>query len=77
MQPHAKPPAPQVFPSSSGGSWCVKAGSPCHGCVEPFFPDLASPIYRKVGLPELPRVARDEGSGKLVAIMRPQPAEDE
>jgi hydrogenase small subunit len=62
---------------NGGVNWCVKAGSPCHGCVEPFFPDVASPIYRKIGLPELPRVALDEGSGRLAAVMRPQPAEDE
>ncbi len=62
---------------NGGVNWCVKAGSPCHGCVEPFFPDVASPIYRKIGLPELPRVALDKGSGKLAAVMRPQPAEDE
>ncbi len=61
---------------NGGLNWCVQAGSPCHGCVEPFFPDVASPIYRKVGLPELPRVALDKDLGELVAIMRPHPSED-
>ncbi len=55
----------------------MKAGSPCHGCVEPFFPDVASPIYQKIGLPELPRVARDTETGRLKMIMRPTPAEEE
>jgi len=62
---------------NGGVSWCVKAGSPCQGCVEPFFPDVASPIYQKIGLPELPRVAVDAATGQLVAVMRPQPVEEE
>ncbi|MBN1458299.1 MAG: hydrogenase small subunit [Armatimonadetes bacterium] len=62
---------------NGGVSWCVKAGSPCQGCVEPFFPDVASPIYQKIGLPELPRVAVDAATGQLAAVMRPQPAEEE
>ena len=61
---------------NSGTNWCVKAGSPCHGCVEPFFPDVASPIYRKISLPELPKLARDGAAGPLSAIMRPQPVEE-
>jgi len=60
---------------NGGVSWCVKAGSPCHGCVEPFFPDVSSPIYQKIGLAELPRVVRDAETGRLKTIMRPQPVE--
>lgn len=33
---------------NSGTNWCVGAGSPCHGCVEPDFPDRLSPLYRKI-----------------------------
>ena len=33
---------------NSGTNWCVGAGSPCHGCVEPDFPDRLSPMYRKI-----------------------------
>jgi Ni,Fe-hydrogenase I small subunit len=55
----------------------VKAGSPCHACVEPFFPDVSCPIYAKIGLPELPRLDRDSETGELVAVMRPQPAEED
>jgi len=62
---------------NGGVSWCVKAGSPCHGCVEPFFPDVSCPIYEKIGLPEMPRIQRDKGSGELAAVMRPKPAEEE
>ncbi len=29
-----------------GVSWCIGAGSPCIGCVEPGFPDSMSPFYR-------------------------------
>jgi len=33
---------------NNGVSWCVKAGSPCQGCVEPEFPDGTSPLYEKI-----------------------------
>jgi len=33
---------------NSGTNWCVGAGSPCHGCVEPGFPDPLSPLYKKI-----------------------------
>ncbi len=33
---------------NSGTNWCVGAGGPCHGCVEPDFPDRLSPLYQKI-----------------------------
>jgi len=33
---------------NNGVSWCVKAGSPCLGCVEPEFPDGTSPFYERI-----------------------------
>jgi len=33
---------------NNGLNWCVKAGSPCQGCVEPEFPDGTSPIYQRI-----------------------------
>jgi hydrogenase small subunit len=33
---------------NSGTNWCIGAGSPCHGCVEPEFPDRLSPLYEKI-----------------------------
>lgn len=33
---------------NSGINWCIKNGSPCHGCVEPEFPDGLSPLYKKL-----------------------------
>jgi hydrogenase small subunit len=30
---------------ANGVNWCVQCGSPCHGCVEPDFPDGMSPFY--------------------------------
>jgi len=33
---------------NSGTNWCIGAGSPCHGCVEPEFPDRLSPLYKKI-----------------------------
>jgi len=29
-------------------NWCIQAGSPCHGCTEPDFPDKLSPLYQKI-----------------------------
>jgi hydrogenase small subunit len=29
-------------------NWCIQAGSPCHGCTEPGFPDKLSPLYQKL-----------------------------
>jgi hydrogenase small subunit len=33
---------------NNGVSWCVKAGSPCLGCVQPEFPDDTSPMYERI-----------------------------
>ncbi|NQT00242.1 MAG: hydrogenase small subunit [Candidatus Omnitrophica bacterium] len=38
---------------NNGLNWCVKAGSPCLGCVEPGFPDLTSPLYEKIKLEDI------------------------
>jgi len=38
---------------NNGVSWCVKAGSPCLGCVEPGFPDFTSPFYEKLNLEDI------------------------
>ncbi|HIJ66747.1 MAG TPA: hydrogenase small subunit [Planctomycetes bacterium] len=38
---------------NNGVSWCIKAGSPCLGCVEPEFPDGMSPIYEIVTFEDL------------------------
>ena len=38
---------------NNGVNWCVKAGSPCLGCVEPEFPDGTSPMYQKITFEEL------------------------
>ncbi len=38
---------------NNGLNWCVKAGSPCLGCVEPDFPDNTSPIYEKITFEDL------------------------
>ena len=43
-------------PGESGVNWCIGAGSPCIGCVNPSFPDGMSPFYQYLppprGLPE-------------------------
>ena len=38
---------------NNGVNWCIKAGSPCLGCVEPGFPDGTSPMYEKIIFEEL------------------------
>jgi len=40
---------------NSGTNWCIGAGSPCHGCVEPDFPDRLSPFYEKIDQDRLER----------------------
>ena len=40
---------------NSGTNWCVGAGSPCHGCVEPDFPDRFGPLYEKINDERLER----------------------
>jgi hydrogenase small subunit len=40
---------------NSGTNWCVGVGSPCHGCVEPDFPDRLSPLYQKIDEQRLDR----------------------
>jgi len=40
---------------NSGTNWCIGAGSPCHGCVEPDFPDRLSPLYEKINEDRLNR----------------------
>lgn len=33
---------------NGGTNWVIGAGSPCLGCVEPIFPDISGPFYRKI-----------------------------
>ena len=33
---------------NNGVNWCIGAGSPCIGCVEPTFPDRLQPIFKKL-----------------------------
>jgi hydrogenase small subunit len=46
---------------NGGVNWCIGAGSPCHGCVEPGFPDVLAPLYEKLDEATLARVG---ASGK-------------
>ena len=41
---------------NGGVSWCIGSGSPCIGCVEPGFPDLLAPFYRKLTEVALPNI---------------------
>ncbi|MDI3281478.1 MAG: hydrogenase small subunit [Bacillota bacterium] len=39
---------------NSGKNWCIGAGAPCIGCVDPKFPDAMSPFYDRlpdIGIP--------------------------
>ena len=33
---------------NGGVNWVIGAGSPCLGCVEPIFPDISGPFYKKI-----------------------------
>lgn len=39
-------------------SWCIGAGSPCLGCVEPGFPDLLAPMYVKLTGEAIPNLGQ-------------------
>jgi len=34
---------------NNGLNWCIGAGAPCIGCVEPGFPDKLQPMFKKLG----------------------------
>lgn len=34
-------------PNTFGANWCIGARTPCHGCVQPNFPDGMSPFFRE------------------------------
>jgi hydrogenase small subunit len=40
---------------NNGVNWCVGAGAPCIGCVEPTFPDKIQPMYHKLNDERLER----------------------
>jgi hydrogenase small subunit len=48
---------------NGGVNWCIGAGSPCHGCVEPGFPDILAPLYEKLDEATLARVGASEKKG--------------
>ncbi len=43
-------------------NWCIQAGSPCHGCAEPEFPDTLSPLYQRLNEERLARLMLPEGA---------------
>ncbi len=52
---------------NNGVNWCIKAGSPCHGCAEPEFPNLGPGLYRKIDADSLPRIeVAEDGALKPV-----------
>ena len=48
---------------NGGTNWCIGAGSPCLGCVEPGFPDVLSPLYEKLDEAALRRVGASGQKG--------------
>ncbi len=48
---------------NGGVNWCIGAGSPCHGCVEPGFPNLLSPLYEPLDEAMLPGIKTDTEGG--------------
>lgn len=61
---------------NSGKNWCIGAGAPCIGCVEPNFPDAFSPFYDRlpdIGIPGVAGIRTDADTlgkvaGAAVAI---------
>ena len=45
---------------NGGVNWCIGSGSPCIGCVEPGFPDLLAPFYKKLTEDILPNIGSRE-----------------
>lgn len=43
---------------NNGKNWCIGAGAPCSGCVQPEFPDLVSPFYEKITDEDLPKIGK-------------------
>lgn len=41
---------------NGGVNWCIGSSSPCIGCVEPGFPDLLAPFYKKLAEVNLPNI---------------------
>ncbi len=48
---------------NGGVNWCIGVGSPCHGCVEPGFPDVLAPLYEKLDEATLASVGASEKKG--------------
>jgi hydrogenase small subunit len=44
---------------NGGTNWCIGAGSPCHGCVEPGFPDLLAPFYEPLDEAKVPPIGTE------------------
>jgi len=49
---------------NDGKNWCIKAGGPCMACVEPGFPDVVSPFYKKIAAESMFTIRKDS-EGKL------------
>ena len=49
---------------NDGKNWPVKAGGPCMACVEPEFPDVVAPFYKRMGM-ESTLTIRMDCAGKL------------
>jgi len=41
---------------NGGVSWCIGAGGPCAGCVQPEFPDVVAPLYEKTVDVDIPNI---------------------
>jgi len=50
---------------NDGKNWCIKAGSPCLACVEPEFPDVVSPFYKKTTAESTLTIRKDPNTGKF------------
>lgn len=56
---------------NGGINWCIKAGSPCHGCAESLFPNLGPGMYRKIDADNVPRI--EQGPDGTLQVVVPGP----
>jgi hydrogenase small subunit len=54
---------------NSGVSWCNRAGGPCVGCTEPFFPGATgSGLYEKLPAAQVPGLANINANANTIGI---------
>lgn len=53
---------------NGGTNWCIRAGAPCIGCVNPGFPDKTSPVYKQLPDIKVPGITTTANTIGKVAL---------